>query len=155
LKPPPQTQGKVERFHQTLEKYLAAHKPPRSISALQALLDDFVEYYNTVRPHRAIGRRTPERAFGSRRKASPSARPFVVPPHCRVRQDKVNGGNVTLPYKSTLYHVGVGRRHNKKAILILVKDRDVRILSLEGELIRHLTLDPSRVYQPTGAGNRP
>jgi hypothetical protein len=138
-----------------MKKYLGAHKPARSITAFQALLDAFVAYYNTVRPHRAIGRRTPEQAFGARKKARPSGNPLVVPPHCRVRQDKVNGGNVTLRYKSRLLHIGVGRRHNGKAVLLLVKDRDVRFATKDGDLIRHLTLDPKRIYKPTGAGNRP
>jgi len=151
----PQTCGKVERFHQTMKKYLAAHKPARSLPALQAQLDHFVEYYNTVRPHRAIGRRTPERAFGARKKARPSAKPFALPPHCRVRQDKVNGGNVTLRYRSALYHIGVGRQHSGKALLILAANRDVRILTTGGDLIRHLTLDPKRIYQPTGAKKSP
>jgi hypothetical protein len=141
----------VERFHQTLKKYLAAHKAPRTIAALQALIDDFVEYYNVVRPHRALGRRTPDQAFCSREKAVPSRRPLVVPPHCRVRQDKVNGGKVTLRYKSSLYHVGLGRRFNGRRVLILVADRDIRVLTPEGELIRHLTLDPKRLYQPIEA----
>ena len=56
-----------------MKKYLAAHKPARSIGALQALLDAFVASYNTRRPHRAIGRKTPEHAFGARKKARPSA----------------------------------------------------------------------------------
>ena len=147
----PQTCGKVERFHQTMKKHLGAHKAARNLGALQAQLDAFVEYYNTVRPHRALGRRTPEQAFGARRKARPKGKPLAVPPHCRVRQDKVNGGNITLRYKSTLYHVGVGRRHNGRAVLILVANRDIRVLTPDGELIRHLTLDPKRIYQPTGA----
>lgn len=146
----PTTCGKVERFHQTMKKHLAAYKPARTLGSLQSQLDDFVEYYNTVRPHRAIGRRTPEVAFAARKKARPSGKPFKVPPHCRVRQDKVNGGNITLRYKSTLYHVGVGRRHEAKAVLILVANRDVRILTPDGTLLRHLTLDPKRIYQPIG-----
>jgi transposase InsO family protein len=146
----PQTCGKVERFHQTMKKYLGAHKPARTIGALQALLDAFVAYYNTLRPHRAIGRKTPEHAFGARKKARPSGNPHVVPPHCRVRQDKVNGGNVTLRYKSDLLHLGVGRRHNGRSVLLLVKNRNVRILTLDGDLIRELTIDPTRNYQPQG-----
>jgi hypothetical protein len=55
-------------------------------------VDDFVEYYTGVRPHPALGRRTPEQAFGARKKALPSRRPLALPPHCRVRQDKVNNG---------------------------------------------------------------
>ena len=146
----PTTCGKVERFHQTMKKHLGASKPARSTDALQAQLDAFVEYYNTIRPHRALRRRTPQAAFSARTKARPSGRPFKVPPHCRVRQDKVHSGNITLRYKSTLYHVAVGRRHDKKAVLILVADRDVRIMTPDGTLIRRLTLDPRRIYQPLG-----
>jgi len=57
---------------------------------------------------------------------------------------------VTLRYKSDLLHLGVGRRHNGRSVLLLVKNRDVRILTLDGDLIRHLTIDPSRKYQPQG-----
>jgi transposase InsO family protein len=146
----PQTCGKVERFHQTMKKHLAASKPARNLEALQAQLDAFVEYYGEVRPHRALGRRTPQAAFSARKKARPSGKPFTVPPHCRVRQDKVNGGSITLRYRSTLYHVGVGRRHEGKAVLILVANRDIRILTPDGTLIRQLTLDPKRIYQPQG-----
>jgi hypothetical protein len=35
-------------------------------------------------------------------------------------------------------------------VLVLVADRDVRVLAAEGELLRQLTLDPSRDYQPLG-----
>ena len=44
--------------------------------------------------------------------------------------------------------MGVGRRHNGKAVLILVANRDIRILTPDGTLIRQLTLDPKRIYQP-------
>ena len=60
------------------------------------------------------------------------------------------GGNVTLRYKSTLYHLGVGRRHNGKAVLILVANRDIRILTPDGTLIRQLTLDPKRISPKGG-----
>lgn len=107
----PQTCGKVERFHQTMKKHLGAGRAPRSLGALQARLDAFVEYYNTVRPHRALGRRTPAQAFRARTKAKPALVPLTVIPHCRIRQDRISAGNVTLRYRSRLYHVAVGRRH--------------------------------------------
>jgi len=143
----PQTCGKVERFHQTLKKYLKAHKKPRTIAALQRQLDEFVDYYNFVRPHRAINRKTPAEAFNARTKAKPKASRAVAPPHCRVRQDKVHSGKITLRYKSRLYHVFVGRKYNKSRVLVLVADLDIRVLKTNGELIRHLTLDPERAYQ--------
>jgi transposase InsO family protein len=147
----PETCGKVERFHQTLKKYLAARRRPRTVRALQALLDEFVEYYNLFRPHRSIGRRTPIQAFRARTKAKPKLRPLVVPQHMRVRQDRVNSGNITLRYRSRLYHIAVGRKHSGTRVLVLVADLDVRIIKMDGELIRHLTLDPDRVYQGLGA----
>jgi transposase InsO family protein len=55
----PQTCGKVERFHQTLKKWLARQPAARTLAGLQAQLDTFRDYYNHSRPHRGIGRRTP------------------------------------------------------------------------------------------------
>jgi hypothetical protein len=149
LNPPPQTCGKVERFHQTLKKYLAKQKRADSIEELQAQLDAFREYYNNVRPHRAIGRRTPAQAFAARTKATPAKEGFKVPAHYRVRRDRVdNAGKVTLRYRSKLFHIGIGRAYAGDRILLLVADRHVRIVNDEGVLIRELMIDPKRIYQP-------
>jgi len=133
---------------QTLKKHLAARRPARSVGELQARLDAFVEYYNAIRPHRSLGRRTPAAVFRSRTKAKPALAPLRVIPHCRIRQDRINSGNVTLRYRSRLYHVAVGRRFEGTRVLVLVADRDVRVVDLEGEVLRHLTLDPEWIYQP-------
>src|SRR5439155_21632562 len=53
----PQTCGKVERFRQSLEKFLAKQDPPATKKALQVQLDRFADYYNTQRPRRGVGRR--------------------------------------------------------------------------------------------------
>jgi hypothetical protein len=34
---------------------------------------------------------------------------------------------------------------------LLIADRDVRVIDSNGELIRELTLDPGRIYQPLGS----
>lgn len=144
----PQTCGKVERFHQTEKKWLRGQKPARGLAELQRKLDRFRDYYNTERPHRALGRRTPQEAFEARPKTSPSTPGFVVPGHFRVRQDRVDkGGRVTLRYNSRLHHIGLGRAHKGKRVLILVADLQVRVVTHDGELLRELTLDPSRDYQ--------
>jgi hypothetical protein len=55
-----------------------------------------------------------------------------------------------------LYHIGVGRTHARTHILLLVQDLHIRIINAAtGELLRDLTLDPSRNYQPTGRPRRP
>ena len=110
-------------------------------------IDRFVGYYNTSRPHRALGRRTPAEVYEAKVKAYPPARRTAT--HLRVRRDKIDKtGRVTLRYDSRLLHIGVGRAHTGTRVLLLVADLDVRILSEDGELLRQLTIDPSRDYQP-------
>lgn len=147
----PQTCGKVERFHQTEKTWLGQQDPAETLEELQAQLDWFRGYYNAQRPHRALGRRTPQEAFEARPKAGPSSPGFVVPRHFRVRRDRVDKiGRVTLRYDSRLHHIGLGRRHCGKRVLILVADLEVRVITEDGELLRSLTLDPTRDYQPLG-----
>jgi transposase InsO family protein len=148
----PQTQGKVERFQQTLKKWLAAQHPqPTTLAELQARLDAFTSYYNQQRPHRSLPhRQTPATAYTARPKAAPGDR--AADTHNRVRTDTIGKtGTVTLRHAGRLYHIGIGRTHARTHILLLVQDLDVRIINAAtGELLRQLTLDPSRNYQPTG-----
>ncbi len=148
----PQTCGKVERFHQTMKKHLAQGTPARSMAELQSRLDTFVEYYNTVRPHRARGRMTPSQAFAGRVKAGPSGKPVRDAGEFRIRHDRVDkDGKVTLRYAGVMRLLSVGRAHTRVKVILLVADRDVRVLSSEGELLRELRIDPERKYQGQGS----
>ena len=147
----PQTCGKVERFHQTLKRWLARRAPARTRAELQAQVDAFTSYYNEVRPHRARGRRPPRIAFEARDKARPSGPKIRVGAGVRVRRDRIDkNGKVTLRHRTRLHHIGVGHAHKGKRVILLVDDLDVRVVSTDGELLRRLTLDPSRDYQPQG-----
>jgi hypothetical protein len=144
----PQTCGKVERFHQTLKRWLAKQTAVPTIGDLQDQLDWFRAYYNTVRPHRAVGRRTPMATFDARPKATPSGVGHAFPAHYRIRHDRIDPtGVITLRYNSRLHHIGLGRRHAGLRVLVLVADLDVRVITEDGELLRELTLDPNRDYQ--------
>jgi hypothetical protein len=56
---------------------------------------------------------------------------------------------VTLRHNSHLHHIGIGRAHKGRAIKLLIANQDIRIIDLQtGQLIRELTLDPTRDYQP-------
>ena len=104
-----------------------------------------------MRPHRAIARRTPAEAYSARIKATPQGNGHPLARHYRVRHDKVDKtGTVTLRYRSRLHHIGLGRAHNGQRVLLLVADHDVRVLSVDGEILRQLVLDPNRDYQPLG-----
>ena len=143
----PQTCGKVERLHQTLKRYLAKQPPANSLPQLQAQLDTFVHYYNDIRPHRALDGRTPLQAYSTRIKAKPTGQDTKA--HFRVRQDKVDEtGKVSLRYHSKLYKIGLGRAHKGRPVKLLIADQQIRVIDLQGQLIRELTLDPTRNYQP-------
>jgi transposase InsO family protein len=147
----PQTCGKVERFHQTLKTFLAKQQAPDTIPALQVQIDAFVDYYNDVRPHRARGRMTPHSAFDARAKARPARPGLSLPKGTRVRRDRVDqAGVVTLRHRGRLHHIGIGRAHKHTPVIMLVADLDVRVITDEGEVLRHLTLDPTKDYQSIG-----
>jgi hypothetical protein len=121
---------------------------------LQFQIDTFVAYYNEVRPHRARGRMTPKAAYDARDKARPIGPSIDLGKGCRVRRDRIDAqGAVTLRHKGKLHHIGVGRAHKYREVIMLVADLDVRILTEEGEMLWHLTLDPIKNYQAIGAHN--
>jgi len=151
----PTTCGKVERFHQTLKKWLTRQPRASTIPELQNQLDTFVDEYNHRRPHRSLAQHaTPATAYAARPKADPATRTDT---HNRVRTDRVDqAGVITLRVAGRLHHIGVGRTYTRTRVLILVQDLNIRILNAAtGELLRELTLDPTKDYQPTGAPKGP
>ena len=69
----------------------------------------------------------------------------------RLRRDKVDiTGVVTLRHNSRLHHIGLGRRLIGTRVLVLVDELEVKVITEDGELLRKLTLDPTREYQPHG-----
>ncbi|MCI0545155.1 MAG: IS481 family transposase [Actinobacteria bacterium] len=59
----PTTTGKVERFHKTLKKEFSEGRIFESLEQTQAALNEWVEHYNTERPHQGIGMVPPLRRF--------------------------------------------------------------------------------------------
>jgi len=151
----PTTCGKVERFHQTLKKWLTHHPRATTLAALQTQLDTFIDEYNHRRPHRSLPHNaTPATIYNSRPKADPATR---IDTHNRVRTDRVDqAGSITLRHNGRLHHIGIGRIHHRTRVLILVHDLNITIINAAtGEVLRELTLDPTRDYQPTGAPKGP
>ncbi len=140
----PHTQGKAERFHQTLKSYPAKQDPAQTNRQLQGQLDRFVTYYNTMRPHRAIARPTPVETFATRDK-SHSLGPRIDSAGYRVRNDKVDrSGKVTLRYRGRLHHIGVRRSYAGWRVVLLVAGREVRILSADGHHCDNSSSTPTR-----------
>ena len=142
----PQTQGKIERFHQTLKRWLAQQPKASSIAQLQEQLDRFKEIYNYQRPHKAIGLATPAFAYQATVKAAPLS--TTLAGHYRVRFDHVDKfGKVSLRRAGKMHHLGVGRAHAGKAITILVDEKVVQVVEDKtGEILTTHLIDGEKIY---------
>jgi transposase InsO family protein len=146
----PTTCGKVERFQQTMKKWLRAQADqPATINELQQLLDTFRHDYNHRRPHRSLPHRsTPAAAYQARPKATPTGRDDI---HYRIRHDRVSSGRVSLRVNGNMHHIGLGRPLDGTRVILLIADLDIRVIHADtGEIIRTLTLDPTKRYHGTG-----
>ncbi len=124
-----------------------------TLGEIQLILDDVVRYYNEVRPHRAVGRRTPKVVYDARAKAQPHT--LIHQPHWRVRTDTVDVcGYVWLRYLGRLRHLNVGWLYRSHAICLYVLDDVVTFATEDGEFIGETRIDPDRDYQPKGHGFR-
>jgi transposase InsO family protein len=142
----PQTQGKIERFHQTLKRWLAARPPARTLAELQHQLDAFRAHYNEQRPHRALGRSTPGQAYRATPKALPAG--GQAPGHYRLRYDRLDTkGRMTLRRAGRMHHLGIGTAHARKRVLALADDHHVTVIDLAtGEVLSRHDIDPAKSY---------
>jgi transposase InsO family protein len=142
----PQTQGKVERFQQTLKRWLGRQLPAADLASLQAQLDAFRPVYNEQRPHRAIGRRTPGEAY----RAIPKDRPSGPRGrgHFRLRYDTTDGkGAMTLRRAGRLHHLNIGAAHARQPVLAIVDEHEVTVVALAtGEILSTHLIEPDRRY---------
>ena len=141
----PTTQGKIERFWQTLKKYLSRH-PAATMQQLQQTLNEFREFYNQIRPHRAIGRKTPASAYTLIPKATPATP--GDPGIWQVRYDIVDSsGSITLRYAGKLRHLGIGRAHARTEVICLVHNTHATVITHTGDVLAEFTINPGKDYQ--------
>lgn len=142
----PQTQGKIERFWQTLKRWLATKPRPVTIGELQQLLDRFTKLYNNARPHRSIGRQTPSQAYTARPKAHPASTPAAG--FHRVRFDHVGtNGKVSLRRAGRMHHLGIGAAHARKPVVLIITEDTVTVVHHgTGKILATNTIDPTRTY---------
>ena len=170
----PTTQGKNERFHQTLFRYLDKQPLAESLEQLQAQVDEFDHIYNTERPHQGLpGRVTPLTAWEATAKSDPPRpkpdRPLFERPAPRPRptppaplnlpegtcvRSVTTAGTITLDYVS--YMVDTHRAFEK--VLVVSIDDAIIITDLLGEVLaEHTRPAPGVSYVGNGRprGGRP
>jgi hypothetical protein len=169
----PTTQGKNERFHQTLFRYLDKQPLADTLAQLQAQVDAFDHIYNTQRPHQGLpGRTTPLTAWQATPKAdAPRPNPDRATSHERLAPDRsrrprprppadlpadthlrtvTTGGTITVDKVS--YKLDVSHAFNH--VLVHNHDDNIIITDLQGEILAEHTR-PAPGIQYVGNGRPP
>ena len=144
----PQTCGKIERFWQTLKRWLAARPRAHDLDALARQLEEFRDHYNHRRPHRSLHGATPAAVAATTARARPAASPLPAPV---TVTDATVAPNGVLPVGRYLINVGspwIGHR------LTAVTDGDHITVFAGTTLVRDLTADPAKTYQRAAAPNQ-
>lgn len=141
----PQTTGKVERFQQTLKRWLRLQPLAANLAGLQAQLDEFCHIYNFERPHQGIGRVTPINRWQAS-PATPPAPDSVTAPTwpARPRHSVVANGVAFLD--DLAIHIGAEWTGRNATIVV---DGTHATVFIADQLVRHLRIDPTRRYQPS------
>lgn len=105
----PQTQGKVERFHRTMQEGISFHGKPKKWSEWQPLMEKYRHMYNEIRPHESLGMQTPSARYQrSARSYNPNPPPWEYPENADVRRLSNHG---CLPYMNRYYFVSEALAH--------------------------------------------
>jgi len=131
----PTTQGKQERLHQTLHRFLDAHQPIRDKSHLDRLLADFQDYYNTQRPHQGHTPHTPpSTVYHATPKTEPPGEPTHAPSHHVERVVKPDGR-----IRADYYRIYIGMdRVGDTMIVIITWDTLTIIDAATGEILGNI-----------------
>jgi transposase InsO family protein len=135
----PQTCGKNERAHQTLQKWLAARPPAENLVELQQLLDEYRAMYNN-RCHQSLGGQTPQQRYEARPKAIPT------------ESDTRRAGTTQRPVSATGVvafsgcSIVLGRGWAAHTATLYWQGDRVTIM-INNTVIRQLTLDRTVRYQ--------
>lgn len=137
----PQGNGKAERAHQTMQKWLAARDPAATLADLQTIIDQFRNTYNN-RPHQALDMATPQHIWDT----LPHAEPPEPAPGSTVT-DKIMkvaaNGNVSAGFCGT---VNIGSQHALTHVVVLIDETSIHIFDAIGTHIRTVTRETGRTY---------
>lgn len=152
----PTTQGKNERFHQTLFRWLDKQPLAASLEELQAQVDRFDQIYNFERPHQSLpGRITPAQAWEATPKAEaprPAARnASLLPDGVRLTRIRDNG---TVFARGTRFHVN--RTLFGDVVSLVETETSLQVFDESGTLlIEHPWPKPGTKYVGSGRPKGP
>jgi transposase InsO family protein len=138
----PQTCGKLERSHRTTKDWLVTLDPATTHDELQTQLDSWRDYYNHHRPHSALSGATPYQRWAATEPASPSNQAIPGP-----RRASLHTVSTAGHIGWGRWNIGVGHALRGRQVLVIAQDHQLAIHGQNG-LIRQLTINPNRRYQP-------
>lgn len=146
----PQTLGKLERFHRTLKEWLQDEGPVFDLDHLQELLDGFRHHYNRRRPHQGIGDATPAERYDTEPTDTnviqlPTPDEMTEPAYPQHAFIRKVGATGNIGFRDKLIQVGI--RFAGGRVRVIEIERLVHIYHGD-TLIRILTINPDRYYQP-------
>ena len=138
----PQTCGKNERGHKTLQRWLRRRDPAADLAELQLLLEDYRDWYNQRR-HQGLDGLTPQQRWDLADKVRPDGTPIPPPPHITRRTVSPRGS-----IRVDGHEVGLGRRHAGQQATVF-RTGDHVVVFIGDAHLTTLHLDRSRRYQPS------
>jgi transposase InsO family protein len=137
----PQTCGKIERWHQTLKKWLRRQPPPTTYEQLQTQLASFAVIYNTTRPHAALHGKTPAQTYTQTPKHDhdPDAG-TTAPTRASQRRTTIHG---QFQVNRCLVHLGAA--YKNQTITVFVTASHV-VVYHDGTLLGEVDLKPGQTY---------
>ena len=100
----PQTQGKDERFHRSLKEEVLKLNQFRDLYEAQLAFDEWLEVYNTLRPHEGIGMKRPVDLFRPSDREFPEKLPTIEYGEGDEVRKVTSCG--TINYNGKRYYVG-------------------------------------------------
>ena len=141
----PQTQGKVERFHQTQKRWLARQSPAAALARPAAPARRLPRALQRAPPQPGSAPLRPRPGLPGPAQGRARRRPAR---HYRLRYDHVDtGGKVSIRQAGHMHHLGVGTAHRGKEILAVTDKASVTVIELRtGEVLSVHDIDPARAY---------
>src|SRR5262245_7246152 len=137
----PQTCGKIERWHQTLKKWLRRQRRAVTLEQLQDQLTEFVLVYNTIRPHAAHDGDTPDQVYARtpKHRHDPD-RPSTAPTRVSQRLTTVHGQFVI-----NMCRIHLGAKYRNQTITVFVTANHVAVYH-DGTFLGDVNLSEGQTY---------
>lgn len=110
----PQTQGKDERLHRTLQAEVINQHTWQNLAQSQTIFDEWWQVYNYLRPHEALQLLTP----ASRYQPSPRRFPALLPPVTYAADDLIRKVDQSgkISFRGRTFHISAAFRYQPVAI---------------------------------------